>query len=63
MTEREFVEFCREHGACNVDINGEIEVSFALDLLRDYFFENRHGCIPSLRDAYFQIDKIKEITI
>lgn len=63
MTDYEFAEFCREHGACNVDIDGEIEVSFALDLLRDYFFENRHGAIPSLRDVYYQIDKINEITI
>lgn len=63
MTEQEFIEFCQDHGACNVDINGEIEVSFALDLLRDYYIENLNGAIPHLRDVFNQIKKINEITV
>ena len=62
MTEQEFVEFCSSHGACNVDIDEEIEVSFALDLLSDYYFENPDGTIPTLRDVYKQIAIIHKIT-
>ena len=63
MTEQEFVEFCQEHGACNVDIDGEIEVSFALDLLCDYYMEHPDGAIPTLRDVYNQIGIIHRITL
>ena len=63
MTEKEFEEFCREHGACNVDLDGEIEVSFALDLLKDYYMEHPDGAIPHLRDVFNQIKRIHEITI
>ena len=63
MTEKEFEEFCREHGACNVDIDGEIEVSFALDLLKDYYTEHPDGAIPHLHDVFNQINRIHEITI
>ena len=63
MTEKEFVEFCYDHGACNVDIDGEIEVSFALDLLHDYYMEHPDGAIPHLRDVFNQINRIHEITI
>lgn len=63
MTEQEFVEFCQDHGACNVDINGEIEVSFALDLLHDYYMEHPDGVIPHLREVFNQIKKINEITV
>ena len=62
MTEKEFEEFCREHGACNVDIDGEIEVSFALDLLGYYYTEHPDGAIPRLRDVFNQINRIHEIT-
>ena len=63
MTEQQFAEFCRDHGACNVDMDGEIEVSFALDLLHDYFFEHPDGAVPRLRDVYRQIDLIHRITV
>ena len=63
MTEKEFAEFCHDHGACNVDIDGEIEVSFALDLLHDYYMEHPDGAIPHLRDVFNQINRIHEITI
>ena len=63
MTEQEFVKFCKEHGACNVDIDGEIEVSFALDLLRDYYMEHPDGAIPTLRDVFNQIGIIHGITL
>ena len=63
MTEQEFVEFCREHGACNVDIDGEIEVWFALSLLCDYYKEHPDGAIPKLRDVYNQIGIIHRITL
>lgn len=63
MNDREFVEFCRAHGACNVDIDGNIEVSFALDLLSDYFREHPAGVIERLGDVRDQIEKIIEITI
>ena len=63
MTEQEFVAFCQEHGACNVDIDGEIEVSFALDLLHDYYMEHPDGTIPTLRDVYNQIGIIHRITL
>ena len=62
MSEKEFEEFCRKHGACNVDIEGEINAAFALDLLSDYFLEN--PCVlPTLRDVYNQISKIEEMAI
>lgn len=63
MTETEFVEFCRYHGACNVDIDGEIEVSFALLLLHEYYFEHPDGAIPTLRDVFNQINMIHDITV
>ena len=63
MTEKEFKEFCCEHGACNVDLDGEIEVWFALDLLKDYYMEHPDGAIPHLRDVFNQIKRIHEITI
>lgn len=62
MREKEFEEFCREHGACNVDIEGNVEAAFALDILSAYFFEN--PCVlPTLRDVYNQISKIEEMAI
>ena len=63
MKEQEFVEFCREYGACNVSIDGEIEVSFALDLLHYWFLEHPDGAIPHLRDVFNQINKIHDITV
>ena len=63
MTDTEIIEFCMAHGACNVDIDGEIEVLFALDLLKDYYAEHPDGCFPCLRDVFSQIEKIHEITV
>ena len=63
MSDREFEEFCRAHGACNVDIDKEIEVSFALDLLSVYFREHPAGVIERLGDVRDQIEKIIEIAI
>jgi len=63
MSDREFVEFCRDHGACNVDIDGNVEVSFALDLLSEYFREHPAGVIARLGDVRDQIEKIIEIAI
>ena len=63
MTEKEFEDFCREHGACNVDIDGEIEVSFAFDLLSDYYMEHPNGAIPHLRDVFNQLNLIDKIVV
>ena len=63
MNEKEFIEFCQAHGTCNADIDGEIEVSFALDLLHDYYVEHPDGALPTLRCVFNQINKIHEITI
>lgn len=63
MTDKEIVEFCRSHGACNVDIDGNIEVSFALDLLHDYFKENPSGCFNTLREVFDQIAIIQDNTV
>lgn len=63
MSEKEFVEFCRHHGACNVDIDGDCEISFALELLSEYFRENPSGCVESLRDVYKQIEILKSVAI
>ena len=63
MKDNEIVEFCRAHGACNVDVDGNVEVSFALDLLHDYFMENPAGCFETLREVFGQIDKIRDVTV
>lgn len=61
MTEKEFVDFCYMHGACNVNLDGEITPDFALDLLHSYFMEHHCGTIPTLRDVYKQIKMIEQI--
>ena len=43
-------------------MDGAIEVSFALDLLSDYYMENPDGAIPTLNDVYKQIEMIHKIT-
>jgi hypothetical protein len=63
VSEEEFVAFCRANGLCNVDIERDCEVSVALDVLSRWFFEHPDGCVPTLRDAYRQIEKIHQITI
>lgn len=63
MTEQEFIEFCEERVERHVDLNDEIFVPFALDLLSAYYMEHPHGSIPTLRDVFNQIKKINEITV
>lgn len=46
-----------------MDIDGEIEVSFALDLLHDFYMEHPDGAIPTLRDVFNQINKIHSIVV
>lgn len=64
MTDDEIVEFCRTHGACNVDVDREIGVAFALDLMQCYFTEHpADGVLPKLRDVFRQIEKIEKMLI
>lgn len=66
MTAEEFATFCREHGACSVDLDSPIEVSFALELLHEFYYDERQcgsGWVPKLRDVYNQIAMIDKILI